>query len=277
MSPLSRHRAGSAATAARSHNGPGQAQHQQAQANRPSQRAWRRRESNPQPPPCKGGALPIELRPQQGTSVKLSPRFHVQYSVFNRANHQQRKAKPTGGSGGRSPAGRGPGGLAPRQTLSRNNGERTPRAHLAQYLLIGRSSSLAPEVSLSLGGPAATNDQQHSTGHSRECEDLLHESRLLDGGSRPAGSRGGLGGRPPEETTDDQVRAFREHASAEDVGLGGLEPPTSSLSAKRSNRLSYRPPEPHEPYRTCGPLPNRVHSRSARVISSPPARSADTL
>lgn len=25
------------------------------------------------------------------------------------------------------------------------------------------------------------------------------------------------------------------------VGLGGLEPPTSSLSAKRSNRLSYRP------------------------------------
>jgi hypothetical protein len=24
---------------------------------------WRRRESNPQPPPCKGGALPIELRP----------------------------------------------------------------------------------------------------------------------------------------------------------------------------------------------------------------------
>src|SRR5215470_15270924 len=25
------------------------------------------------------------------------------------------------------------------------------------------------------------------------------------------------------------------------VGLGGLEPPTSSLSAKRSNRLSYMP------------------------------------
>jgi hypothetical protein len=25
------------------------------------------------------------------------------------------------------------------------------------------------------------------------------------------------------------------------VGLGGLEPPTSSLSGKRSNRLSYRP------------------------------------
>src|SRR5204863_934464 len=28
------------------------------------QDGWRRRESNPQPPPCKGGALPIELRPR---------------------------------------------------------------------------------------------------------------------------------------------------------------------------------------------------------------------
>jgi hypothetical protein len=28
------------------------------------------------------------------------------------------------------------------------------------------------------------------------------------------------------------------------VGLGGLEPPTSSLSVKRSNHLSYRPIEP---------------------------------
>src|SRR5262249_54578658 len=25
---------------------------------------WRRRDSNPQPPPCKGGALPVELRPR---------------------------------------------------------------------------------------------------------------------------------------------------------------------------------------------------------------------
>jgi len=29
------------------------------------------------------------------------------------------------------------------------------------------------------------------------------------------------------------------------VGLGGLEPPTSSLSVKRSNHLSYRPVELH--------------------------------
>lgn len=25
---------------------------------------WRRRDLNPQPPPCKGGALPVELRPR---------------------------------------------------------------------------------------------------------------------------------------------------------------------------------------------------------------------
>src|SRR4029453_10906234 len=28
-------------------------------------RRWRRRDLNPQPPPCKGGALPVELRPRQ--------------------------------------------------------------------------------------------------------------------------------------------------------------------------------------------------------------------
>ena len=32
------------------------------------------------------------------------------------------------------------------------------------------------------------------------------------------------------------------------VGLGGLEPPTSSLSVKRSNHLSYRPVEPFRHY-----------------------------
>src|SRR5690606_24317697 len=32
-----------------------------------------------------------------------------------------------------------------------------------------------------------------------------------------------------------------DHPFGTGVGLGGLEPPTSSLSAKRSNRLSYRP------------------------------------
>ena len=37
------------------------------------------------------------------------------------------------------------------------------------------------------------------------------------------------------------------------VGLGGLEPPTSSLSAKRSNRLSYRPLNQAEQYPTVAP------------------------
>ncbi len=41
------------------------------------------------------------------------------------------------------------------------------------------------------------------------------------------------------------------------VGLGGLEPPTSSLSAKRSNRLSYRPV--------------LAYGRATRLPQSPPA------
>jgi hypothetical protein len=32
-----------------------------------ARRKWRRRDSNPQPPPCKGGALPVELRPRLRT------------------------------------------------------------------------------------------------------------------------------------------------------------------------------------------------------------------
>ena len=36
------------------------------------QDGWRRRESNPQPPPCKGGALPIELRPRRAIRTRSS-------------------------------------------------------------------------------------------------------------------------------------------------------------------------------------------------------------
>src|SRR6476619_6881677 len=37
------------------------------------QTLWRRRESNSQPPPCKGGALPIELRPRTNRPPKRRP------------------------------------------------------------------------------------------------------------------------------------------------------------------------------------------------------------
>ena len=33
---------------------------------------WSRGGSNPRPPPCKGGALPIELRPQSDSSVEIN-------------------------------------------------------------------------------------------------------------------------------------------------------------------------------------------------------------
>ncbi len=38
-----------------------------------------------------------------------------------------------------------------------------------------------------------------------------------------------------------KTASYWSYSENEWVGLGGLEPPTSSLSAKRSNRLSYRP------------------------------------
>jgi len=44
------------------------------------------------------------------------------------------------------------------------------------------------------------------------------------------------------------------------VGLGGLEPPTSSLSVKRSNHLSYRPVEPSKSYGICKIFPNASFS-----------------
>jgi hypothetical protein len=64
------------------------------------------------------------------------------------------------------------------------------------------------------------------------------------------------------------------------VGLGGLEPPTSSLSAKRSNRLSYRPVThmaERRDYRNQHAWPKPDQSRSANVTSIPPTRSVVRL
>jgi hypothetical protein len=64
------------------------------------------------------------------------------------------------------------------------------------------------------------------------------------------------------------------------VGLSGLEPLTSSLSGKRSNRLSYRP---WARSMRRSRLPQRAvttqtrQSSSARVTSRPPSRLADRL
>ena len=53
------------------------------------------------------------------------------------------------------------------------------------------------------------------------------------------------------------------------VGLGGLEPPTSSLSGKRSNRLSYRPA-----HTTTAPrfLDSRSHGAATIEVTAPVQR-----
>jgi hypothetical protein len=63
------------------------------------------------------------------------------------------------------------------------------------------------------------------------------------------------------------------------VGVGGLEPPTSSLSGKRSNRLSYTPglATGSATDATCAELGYRkaqfsAQSVSLSVTSMPPAR-----
>ncbi len=131
---------------------------------------WRRRESNSQPPPCKGGALPIELRPL------IPPRDPLV---------------------GRSGSRRG-GGLA---------------------------GGFVPERSLGSSGiPTALDDGENRSARGGQKQQLLHGA---------TSSRAAKPSRPQEPAVN---RRTGSH-----VGLGGLEPPTSSLSGKRSNRLSYRP------------------------------------
>ena len=148
------------------------------------QTLWRRRESNSQPPPCKGGALPIELRPRvtgsasaptrstNQTSEPPDPGIHLRWRA-------SRWLRPTARPQRRRPAdGAGPG----------TRRHRPPRATTG-------SSSSAPS-----------------------SESLRQTTRI-----------------------DRIAEDSRGHQRPQTVGLGGLEPPTSSLSGKRSNRLSYRP------------------------------------
>src|SRR5215210_7943468 len=56
-----------------------------------------------------------------------------------------------------------------------------------------------------------------------------------------AGEQEPPGRRCPHVTAPRRKRCALSTGCVSSVGLGGLEPPTSSLSGKRSNRLSYRP------------------------------------
>src|SRR4051812_40652411 len=53
---------------------------------------WRRGDSNPQPPPCKGGALPLELRPLVGTTPR-----HTRSSVGRGGTGHTRRRVGCGG------------------------------------------------------------------------------------------------------------------------------------------------------------------------------------
>src|SRR5687767_5210433 len=141
-------------------------------ATRPSRSFWwKRGDSNPYPPPCKGGALPVELRPR----------------------------------------------------------ERGPTLRLAE---VGSGGGLVPESTLLVGGLHALRDVGDGT------DDPGNEEHLL------------------------------QH-----VGLAGIEPATSELSALRSNRLSYSPVAP--PHIVRGGATSKVTAPGARAPNRFPSRRAD--
>jgi hypothetical protein len=82
----------------------------------------------------------------------------------------------------------------------------------------------------------------------------------------------------PTRTATTRLRAM---TWGDGVGLPGLEPGTSSLSGKRSNRLSYRPAASTDaPLQITSSVrlqPKPCQSSSARVTSRPPSRLADRL
>src|SRR3954468_11061499 len=142
---------------------------------------WRRGESNPYPPPCKGGALPIELRPLTLYPGCVGPVAQRVVGVLTAS------------------------------------GPRVASCHRS-------ASALPPErFRTATRAPAAiAASASFFSTRSTSSTDL-----------RTAGTV--------------TATAFGAGGSGTRVGLGGLEPPASSLSGMRSNRLSYRPVNLEQP------------------------------
>src|SRR5664279_5149603 len=172
-------------------------------------RTWRRRESNSQPPPCKGGALPIELRPLA--------------------------ARPT---------------QAGRTTKNYRDGPGYPPA--VDGLPVASSHSAASAAAACRRRCTSTATPPATARSNRIlfiC--TIHWETAIRRPLRPYRRRPRWA---PETRT---------------VGLGGLEPPTSSLSGKRSNRLSYRPANT-----TTAPrfLDSRSHGAATIEVTAPVQR-----
>ena len=147
---------------------------------------WRHGESNPGPPACKAGALPIELCPRGDVQLCCT--------VVNRTE--------------------------PVSNLVRGLGPEVLLGLLVLELL------------------ADSQDAGSSSDHQQELSHGQHSFALL------------------------VVR--QGDAKAMVVGLRGLEPLTSSLSGKRSNRLSYRPAR-----HLLRALPRSTHRRATHEATPP--------
>lgn len=88
-------------------------------------------------------------------------------------------------------------------------------------------------------------DTDENRSDNSDGENVFHYFSLTlgDGGNSSRTGDPGTGEEPVRQEMETTSEPFPVEAVEilRGVGLGGLEPPTSSLSAKRSNRLSYGP------------------------------------
>jgi hypothetical protein len=123
---------------------------------------------------------------------------------------------------------------------------RTVPARRGRWDLRSAVRGLVPQVGVLARAAHLGEDERPGSEADDDSEELLH-------GDRPVGK------------------------AVVGVGPAGFEPATSSLSATRSNQLSYGPLQRGRGYPSPRPLRAGGQSRSDSVTSMPPTRSADTL
>ena len=152
---------------------------------------------------------------------------------------------------------RGTDGLAPRSrqgngarvvqrrcrlSMGGDGGTRTPNPRLAKAVLC--QLSYVPEIHV--GGPILGPDLELAVRSAQvRRRGGLRPQVLLLAPLTPAAnecsSRGDQRGNSEQLSRHKALLTSRRSRRTPAVGLGGLEPPASSLSGMRSNRLSYRP------------------------------------
>src|SRR5664279_2180630 len=136
------------------------------------------------------------------------------------------------------------GAARPDQAQRGDGGTRTPNPRLAKAVLC--QLSYVPEIHV--GGPILGPDLELAlavrSAQVRRRGGLRPQVLLfapLTPAANERSSRGDQRGNSEQLSRHKALLTSRRSRRTPAVGLGGLEPPASSLSGMRSNRLSYRP------------------------------------